>query len=110
MKTLRMFQEKLDPINDIEVINLELILADMESVDKRLDRVTKMARQKDADAIVEATYFDKIKEAFENELPARSVEFTEDEFEVIKGMHLLTIKPMLYVANVAEDEIADTDR
>ena len=51
----------------------------------------------------------KLKEAFENELPARSVEFTEDEVEVIKGMHLLTIKPMLYVANVAEDEIADTE-
>ena len=58
MKTLHMYQEKLDPINDIEVINLELILADMESVEKRLDRVTKMVKQKDADAIMEATYFD----------------------------------------------------
>ena len=51
----------------------------------------------------------KLKEAFENEQPARSVEFTEEEYNLIKGMHLLTIKPMLYVANVAEDEIADAD-
>ena len=68
-----------------------------------------MVRQKDADAIVEAPILTKLKEAFENELPARSVELSEDELEVIKGMHLLTIKPMLYVANVAEDEIADTE-
>ena len=51
----------------------------------------------------------KLKEAFENEQPARSVEFTEEEYNLVKGMHLLTIKPMLYVANVSEDEIADAD-
>ena len=99
----------VNPINDIEIINLELILADMESVEKRLDRVTKMVKQKDADAIIEQPILQKLVDAFEKELPARSVEFTEDEQAVIKGMHLLTIKPMLYVANVAEDEIADTD-
>lgn len=99
----------VNPINDIEIINLELILADMESVEKRLDRVTKMVRQKDADAIIEQPILQKLVAAFENELPARSVEFSEDEQAVIKGMHLLTIKPMLYVANVAEDEIADSD-
>ena len=99
----------VNPINDIEIINLELILADMESVEKRLDRVTKMVKQKDADAIIEQPILQKLVDAFENELPARSVEFSEDEQVVIKGMHLLTIKPMLYVANVAEDEIADSD-
>ena len=51
----------------------------------------------------------KLKEAFEDEKPARSVEFTDEEFILVKGMHLLTIKPMLYVANVSEDEIADAD-
>lgn len=99
---------KVNPIHDIEVINLELILADLESVDKRLERVTKMAKQKDKDAILEEPILVKLKEAFENELPARSIEFTEDEHNLIKGMHLLTIKPMLYVANVDEDEIANT--
>ncbi|MFC5601670.1 redox-regulated ATPase YchF [Sporosarcina koreensis] len=100
---------KVNPIDDIEVINLELILADMESVDKRLTRVSKMAKQKDKDAMAEEPVLLKLKEAFENEKPARSVELTPEEFQIVKGMHLLTIKPMLYVANVAEDEIADAE-
>ncbi|MCG3087358.1 redox-regulated ATPase YchF [Sporosarcina cyprini] len=100
---------KVDPIADIEIINLELILADMESVEKRLTRVSKMAKQKDKEAMAEEPVLLKLKEAFENEKPARSVELTPEEFQIIKGMHLLTIKPMLYVANVSEDEIADAD-
>jgi len=100
---------KVNPIDDIEVINLELILADMESVDKRLTRVSKMAKQKDKDAMAEEPVLLKLKEAFENEKPARSVELTPEEFQIVKGMHLLTIKPMLYVANVSEDEIADAE-
>ncbi|QUW20629.1 redox-regulated ATPase YchF [Sporosarcina sp. Marseille-Q4063] len=100
---------KVNPINDIEIINLELILADMESVDKRLERVSKMAKQKDKEAMLEEPVLLKLKDAFENERPARSIEFTDDEFFLIKGMNLLTIKPMLYVANVDEDEIANTE-
>jgi len=100
---------KVDPISDIEVINLELILADLESVEKRLQRVGKMAKQKDKDAMVEEPVLIKLRDAFEDEKPARSVEFTEEELRVAKGLHLLTIKPMLYVANVAEDEIANAD-
>lgn len=100
---------KVNPINDIEIINLELILADMESVDKRLERVSKMAKQKDKEAMLEEPVLLKLKDAFEDERPARSIEFTDDEFSLIKGMHLLTIKPMLYVANVDENEIANTE-
>ena len=99
----------VDPIADIEVINLELILADLESVSKRLERVSKMAKQKDKEAMAEEVVLVKLKEAFEEERPARSVELTKEEFEIIRGMHLLTIKPMLYVANVDEDEIANVD-
>lgn len=97
----------VDPIDDIEVINLELILADMESVEKRIQRVAKMAKQKDKDAMAEEPILLKIKEALEAEKPARSVELSDDEKKIIKGLHLLTIKPMLYVANVSEDEVAD---
>ncbi|MFP3916567.1 redox-regulated ATPase YchF [Lysinibacillus telephonicus] len=97
----------VNPIDDIEVINLELILADMESVEKRLQRVSKMAKQKDKEALIEEPVLLKVKEALENEKPARSVELSDDELKVIKGLHLLTIKPMLYVANVSEDEVAD---
>ncbi|MGM9924399.1 MAG: redox-regulated ATPase YchF [Bacillus sp. (in: firmicutes)] len=98
---------KVDPIEDIEVINLELILADLESVDKRIARVAKMAKQKDKEAMYEYDILVRLKEAFENEQPARTVEFTEEEMRVVKMMHLLTIKPVLYVANVGEDDVAD---
>ena len=97
----------VNPIDDIEVINLELILADMDSVEKRLQRVAKIAKQKDKDAMVEEPILQKIKEVLEAEKPARAADLSDDEKKVIKGLHLLTIKPMLYVANVSEDEVAD---
>ncbi|KLV20093.1 GTP-binding protein [Niallia circulans] len=98
---------KVDPISDIETINLELILADLESVEKRIARVGKMAKQKDKEAIAELEVLELLKAAFEEEKPARTVEFTEEQAKIAKGLHLLTIKPVLYVANVGEDEIAD---
>ncbi|ANU24763.1 redox-regulated ATPase YchF [Planococcus donghaensis] len=100
---------KVDPISDIEVINLELILADMESIEKRIARAAKLIKQKDKDAVAEEPVLMKLREAFENGQLARSIEFTEDELKIAKGLNLLTIKPMLYVANVSEDEIADAD-
>jgi GTP-binding protein YchF len=98
---------KVDPISDIETINLELILADLETVDKRIDRVAKLAKQKDKTALFEHEILVKLKDAFESEKPARAVEFTEEQTKYVKQLHLLTIKPILYVANVSEDEVAD---
>ncbi|MRX73398.1 redox-regulated ATPase YchF [Bacillus lacus] len=98
---------KVDPISDIETINLELILADLESVEKRIGRVEKLAKQKDKDAVYEFEVLAKLRDAFEQERPARSVEFTEEQLKWAKHLHLLTIKPILYVANVSEDEVAD---
>ncbi|MFL6517046.1 MAG: redox-regulated ATPase YchF, partial [Bacillus sp. (in: firmicutes)] len=98
---------KVDPIDDIEVINLELILADMESVEKRINRVEKLAKQKDKDAAAEFEVLSMLRDAFEAEKPARTVDFTEEQMKLVKGLHLLTIKPVLYVANVSEDDIAD---
>ncbi|MFT0803167.1 redox-regulated ATPase YchF [Bacillus swezeyi] len=98
---------KVDPISDIETINLELILADLETVEKRIGRVGKMAKQKDKEAVFEFEILTKLKDAFEQEKPARSVEFTEEQQKVLKQLHLLTTKPVLYVANVSEDEVAD---
>lgn len=100
---------KVDPISDIETINLELILADLESVEKRIARVGKMAKQKDKEAMIEIEILEKLKEAFEAEKPARTVEFTEEQMKIAKGLHLLTIKPVLYVANVSEDDVANPD-
>ncbi|MFC7395107.1 redox-regulated ATPase YchF [Scopulibacillus cellulosilyticus] len=96
---------KVDPIDDIETINLELILADLESINKRIDRVGKLAKQKDKEAVVEFSALAKLKEAFENEQTARSVELTEDEEHAVKHLNLLTQKPVLYVANVSEEDI-----
>ena len=100
---------KVDPIDDIETINLELILADLETVNRRYDRVEKMARQKDKEAVAEYNVIKKLKEALENEKPARSVELSDDEEKIAKQLHLLTAKPVLYVANVSEDDIVDVD-
>ncbi|HET7657691.1 MAG TPA: redox-regulated ATPase YchF [Bacillales bacterium] len=100
---------KVDPIADIETINLELILADMETVDKRIGKAQKLAKQKDKQAEIEYEVLKKLKDAFEEERPARSVEFGDEEKKAVHHLHLLTMKPILYVANVAEDEIAEAD-
>jgi len=99
----------VDPIADIQTINLELILADMESVDKRIDKVQKLAKQKDKEAIIEYEVLAKLQQAFAEEKPARAVGLAEEELKTIKSLNLLTLKPVLYVANVAEDEVASAD-
>ncbi|TFB21116.1 redox-regulated ATPase YchF [Filobacillus milosensis] len=100
---------KVDPISDIETINLELILADLETIMKRYDKVAKLAKQKVKDAVFEFEILEKLKEAFENEQPARALEFTKEQEKYVKQLHLLTIKPILYVANVGEDELLDVE-
>ncbi|MEI4791162.1 redox-regulated ATPase YchF [Bacillus sp. FJAT-53060] len=100
---------KVDPVSDIETINLELILSDLETVEKRLTRVSKLAKQKDKEAVAEFDILSKLKDAFEAGKSARSVEFTDEQQKLVKQLHLLTSKPVLYVANVSEDEVADQD-
>ena len=95
----------VDPMRDIETINLELIFADIEMVDKRIDKATKMLKG-DKAYQAEIDVLNKIKETLESGKPARSTELTEDEKELVKDMALLTTKPVLYAANVAEDELA----
>lgn len=96
---------KVDPLADIDTINLELVLADLESVDKRLARVAKLAKQKDKDAVIEADLLSRIKVVLEDGKSARSMDFTEEEWAVVKGFFLLTTKPVLYVANISEDDV-----
>ncbi|MBZ6527905.1 redox-regulated ATPase YchF [Aerococcaceae bacterium DSM 111021] len=98
---------KVDPLSDIETINLELILADLESIEKRLTRVQKLARTKDKDALIEADILVRLKDALENDQLANSVEFTKEEEPFVKGLFLLTRKDMLYVANIGEEEVSD---
>ena len=100
---------RVDPIDDIEVINMELILADLESVDKRLPKVEKMARQKDKDAENEVRILKRIKETLEEGQPIRGMAFTPEDQKFVNHAQLLTSKQMLYIANVGEDEIGDAD-
>lgn len=97
----------IDPIRDIEVINTELCLADLEAVEKRQQRIAKIAQSGDKAARAEQPVLAKIVEALGEAKPVRSLGLTEDELEMIKELSLLTVKPMLYVTNVSEDEVAD---
>lgn len=100
---------RVNPLEDIEIINLELIFSDLESVDKRMSRVAKIAKTKDKEAVAELAVLEKIKPVLEEGKSARSIEFSDDELPIVKGLFLLTTKPVLYVANVAEDEVADEE-
>ncbi|KRO13918.1 GTP-dependent nucleic acid-binding protein EngD [Lactiplantibacillus xiangfangensis] len=100
---------KVDPQDDIETINLELSLADLEAVDKRFTKVQRAAKGSDKEAKAELAVLEKIKPALEAGKPVRSLEFTEDEQPIVRGLFLLTSKPVLYVANIAEDDMADPE-
>ncbi|MBM0754145.1 redox-regulated ATPase YchF [Staphylococcus epidermidis] len=100
---------RVNPLDDIEVINMELVLADLESVEKRLPKIEKMARQKDKTAEMELRILTQIKEALEDGKPVRSIDFNEDDQKWVNQAQLLTSKKMLYIANVSEDEIGDKD-
>lgn len=98
---------KVDPIDDIEIVNLELILADLEVVENRIPKIEKKAQHKvDKDAVIEYSILTRLKAAFLENQPARSVELTADERFFIKNYQFLTMKPMLYVCNVSETEMA----
>ena len=96
----------IDPIRDIETINLELVFADLETVNKRLERAKKLLKG-DKSYQTEIDLLEKVKETLEQGKPARILELSEEEKEIIKDSFLLTMKPILYVTNVSENEIAE---
>lgn len=96
----------IDPLRDIEIINTELCLADLETVEKRLERLQKLAKSGDKKARAELDMLQRIKATLENALPARRVALTEEEEGFARELNLLTKKPILFVANVAEEEAA----
>lgn len=101
---------KVNPSEDIKDINLELILADLETVQKRYERVAKLVKVGDKTAIMEADVLKLFLEALENEKPARSVTLTKEQQEIAKGFFLLTTKPIIYVANISENEIGKENK
>ena len=98
----------IDPVRDIETINLELIFADIETVNKRLDKAKKNLKA-DKKYQEEINLLEKIKENLENGISARAIEFNEDEQALVKEMFLLTTKPILYIANVSEEQLGDAE-
>lgn len=95
----------IDPVRDINIINLELLFADMETIDNILRRIERKS-QNDKSLVPEVNTAKKLKEAFLKEIPARKVELSDDEKKIAKGWHLLSLKPILYVGNVAESAVA----
>lgn len=100
---------RVDPIGDIQTINLELILADIESVEKKIERSRKNLKGGDKKVALEVETLEKIKAALYEDQPARTVELSEEERLVVRDLHLLTMKPVLYAANVSESEAANAD-
>ncbi len=95
-----------DPIRDIDIINLELIFSDMEIIENRIGKIEKRAiSTKDKEALFEVETLKKVKDALENNIPARRLEYTEDEEKVLKNFNLLTKKPIIYMTNVSEEDI-----
>ena len=96
----------IDPIKDAEVINVELELADLEVIENRLNKMGKKARlANDKDAMKEAELLEKLKENLEKNINPRNLELTEEELKILKPFNLLTLKPIIYVANVNEEDI-----
>ncbi len=97
---------KIDPVSDMETINLELIFADMEMVDRRIDRVQKSLKA-DKGAAVELELLKRVKETLEEGFPARSLNLDAEEQEMLKSVALLTLKPVVYAANMDESSFKD---
>ena len=96
----------VDPIRDIEVINLELIFSDLEIIENRINKIGKKAQtSKNKDDLLEYNLLTKIKENLEKNIPARKLDLTEDELKLISSFNLITLKPIIYVANVSEEDI-----
>ncbi|MBP2655927.1 MAG: ychF [Firmicutes bacterium] len=99
----------LDPLRDIEIVNTELCLADIETVDKRLDRSRKLLKSGDKKIQTEIELLEKVRAGLETAEPARRTVSQNEEILLLKDLNLLTLKPVLFVANVSEDEVANPE-
>ena len=114
VEVVRCFEDKniihvesnIDPIRDIEIINVELLLADLEVIDNRINKIGKKAILSN-DKLVkkEAELLNRIKESLEQNIPIRKINFEEEEYKMIKHFNLITAKPIIYMANVSEEDI-----
>ena len=101
---------KVDPVRDAEVINLELSISDLEVVEKRFFKIKKKADSGDKESIVEVAILQKIINELQNGRSARNANLNDDELKIIQSLNLITLKPMLYVANINESDISNPDK
>ena len=99
--------DTIDPLRDIDTIQTELCLADLDVVDKRLTKVAKLLKSGSKEAKLEAEILERVKNALDEAKPARSLNLSDEELFIIRDANLLTLKPTLYIANVAEDELTE---
>lgn len=99
----------VDPVRDIETINLELILSDIEILDRRIDKTKKSLKGGDKTFRTQLEFYERLREHLESGKCARAMSMTEDEIEMLADVSLLTLKPVIYAANVAEDDYAKSD-
>lgn len=97
----------VNPVRDMETINVELIFADMDAVERRIDRARKNSKGGEKKYLAEIALLERVKQHLESGKPVRSMELTDDEKAMTEDLFLLTTKPVIYVANIAEDEIGN---
>ena len=102
--------DTIDPLRDIDTIQTELCLADLDVVDKRLAKVAKLLKSGSKEAKIESEILERIKNSLDAAKPARSLNLTDDELAAIRDANLLTLKPTLYIANVAEEELLEENQ
>ena len=116
VEVVRCFEDKniihvendIDPIRDIEIINVELMLSDLEIVDARIGRIEKKATQtKDKDLLKELDILKRIKNGLEENVPVRRLDISEDDMKIINSFRLITAKPIIYMANISEEDLAN---
>ena len=99
-------EDSVDPVRDIEIIDVELILADLEIVENRLAKIEKKAiMSKDKEGLKEVEVLNKVKSCLLNNEPCRRLEYSVDELKILKPFNLLTLKPIIYMANISEDDL-----
>ena len=114
VEVVRCFEDKniihvennVDPIRDIEIIDVELMLSDLEMIDTRLGKIEKKATAtKDKELLKEVEVLKKLKDALEENIPVRRLELNEDEQKLISSFRLITAKPIIYMANISEEDL-----
>ena len=105
-KEITHVEGSVDPIRDVEIINLELALADLEIITNRIDKIKKKAETtKDKEALIELSALQKSKESLEKNIPLRLIQYTKEELLAIKSFNFITLKPHIYLANIDENEL-----